>query len=606
MRKTRPWLYVFLPVLYLGIIFGLVVFQFSKKSDSFSQSLGDMTVSGKTSETGEPVDLSLHGRGLELPFSSSRTLALVFADGTTKKVRPTKWAWKDGNLVVQFETGIVLSLEKTGTGGGILLLKVALPADITATAVHVPFAGEGGARVERNASLPLVVITRGSQKFLASLDGALDRVEPDNTFILGVRRSPAGTPTLRPIRLEGLPEGVSPVYQWLVQGAGPGVVTQARDALSQYLERAWKSWGDTRLKTARGGWLMADGSVRFSSRLAAAWAREALARGTYPAVLARLQSLLADNPTPWNYDALPFLGNLMEVTQAQRRTVESLTLASPPDWAGGLRLWLDARYYGPDGAAARLQKLLQTGELPTKTADLVGFLANLGSLRAADSTLDTSDRVTQVVTQLIGRVIRHEGQLFVATAEGYHDLKSGLIFGQLLLDQTSNVNTDQWQAIGSQLVLSALTEQDALSRIPEVLILTPGQADRTEGGFYPEDLYSGLLATGSPEQVLTKAAGLSTGAFVRSALPLVSQTSASLQLKFTFQFPTGSAESLVIVGVQPFDSILLHGIRWRTDPQFQSYTDGWYYSASTQTLYVKVKHREDQEELVINLLPPQN
>jgi hypothetical protein len=47
----------------------------------------------------------------------------------------------------------------------------------------------------------------------------------------------------------------------------------------------------------------------------------------------------------------------------------------------------------------------------------------------------------------------------------------------------------------------------------------------------------------------------------------------------------------------------LHGIRWRTDPQFQSYSDGWYYSASTRTLYVKIKHREELEELVINMVP---
>jgi hypothetical protein len=595
MRKTRNWLYVFLPLLYVSIVFGLVVFQFSKKSDSFSQSLGDVTVSGKTSENGDPVDLSLHGRGLEFQFSAGKTLVLVASDGNSTKYRPTRWSWKDGNLEVEFEGGIGLTFQKTGTNGGVLLLQPHLPDALSTTRfLRLPFSGENGGRLERDASHPFVTIIRGNQKFLASLDGALDQIDTDNNFVLTVQKG-----KLRPVRLEGLAEGANPLYQWLVQGVPGTLVNDARAALATYVGNAFKAWGDTRFKASQGGWLTSDGTVRFSSRLVAAWAHAALENGTYPAMISRVQVLLSNHPNTWNYDALPYLGNLMEVTQAQRHEVETLTWASSPDWAGHPRLWLDAKAYGPEGGAAHLQKLLLSGELPTKTADLVGVLANLATMKGVDPAVET--RVAQVLNLLVVHVVRQEDDLFVATAEGQHDLKSGLILGRLLLDQTSNLQSDQWQSIGSQLLLSALHYQDALTKIPQLVPLVPGQPDKPEGGFYPEEVYAGLLAQPAPEVEL--GTGAPAGSFVRSANAVVAKTISESVWKLRFQFPVGAAESVVVVGLPPFDSILLHGIRWRTDPQFQSYSDGWYYSASTRTLFVKIKHREELEELVINMVP---
>jgi hypothetical protein len=44
----------------------------------------------------------------------------------------------------------------------------------------------------------------------------------------------------------------------------------------------------------------------------------------------------------------------------------------------------------------------------------------------------------------------------------------------------------------------------------------------------------------------------------------------------------------------------MHGIPWKSDPEYFSYTDGWAYDEETQTLYVKITHRLETEELVLN------
>ncbi len=595
MRKTRPWLYLFLPLLYLGVVFGLVVLQFSKKSDSFSQSLGDMTVAGKIADGGGPSDLSLRGRGFEFKFTAAHTLGLVRSDGSVVGLRPVQWAWKDGNLIVQFEKGVVLTLLKTSAGGSVLLLQPTLPADLAKTTVklHLPFAPEGGGRSEVNATRPLVVVTKGSQRFLASLDGLADVVENDNSFLLGVSQG-----LVRPIRLEPLPEGADPVRQWLAQASNDTATAQAKEAQAAWVDRAWKGWSEGRLSAARGGWVTSDGNVRFSSRLAAAWAREGLARGTYPAVMATIQGLPGLSAAKWGNEALPYLGNLMEVTQAHRRSVEA-ALANV-DWTDAPNLWRQAVFYGPAGAPARLERLMLSGELPTKTAALLGLFENLVAVKVDRGTeIDPAvePRLAQVIAELIGRTVRQDDELFVLTGEGWRDLKSSLLLGKLLQGQTSNLEAEQWQSIGSQLILSVLRYQDSFGGLPEAVLARPGQAVKREGLFYPEEVPQ-LLPTKEPVEIRLE--GVGENAFVRSANPLVSKVSTPAQLKLRFQFPVGSAESIVVSGIGPFESILLHAIRWRTDPQFQGYTDGWYYSAATRTLYVKIKHREELEELVIN------
>jgi hypothetical protein len=155
---------------------------------------------------------------------------------------------------------------------------------------------------------------------------------------------------------------------------------------------------------------------------------------------------------------------------------------------------------------------------------------------------------------------------------------------------------------GARLIVSALAYQDAAGRLPETLVTQDGKVVRQEGTLLPEELYSLVRPAAASE---TELADWGSGAFVRSPGKVEAQDITPTQARFAFRFPAGYAEHIVIAGVPAFDHITMHGIRWRTDPQFQAYTDGWAYSASTKTLFVKIKHREDLEELVVHFQPEQ-
>lgn len=574
MRHNRTWLFFFLPFLYLSVVVALVAVQFSKKSDSFSQSLGDLTIAGKAGSGGQPAELTLRGRGVVFLFDASHALSAETKDGTPSRLRPTSWAWKDGNVIVTFQQGLQIAFDKADGGRSLLVHPVANGALKAFSVLRIPFGPDGGTRLVRGARSSFVEVVRDKTRQLASVDGAQDSIDADNSFVLT-----AGKNGFRPARLDPLSASANLTWLTLDNAADPAA---AETALTQYWTKAYAGWSSA-------------GAI--STKLVDAWSREALIRGDYPAVYARIQALQSRDSRSWGFDAASYLGNIVQLTAQQRSSVEAASSRSQPDWSGQGRLWLDARLYGPVGSADRVKELLVSGKLPDAAPGLVAVLQNLEALQASQPSDAVSSRIQEVQGALLTKVVRREGDLFVQTPEGYLDLRSSLLLGRLWMDLSKTLSNETYGSAGAQLVVSALGYQDAAGHLPEVLVTQDGQIVRQEGAILPEEIYASVKPAPATE---TDLPAWGPSAFIRTPAKIVAQSISEAEARFSFRFPAGSAEHIVIAGVPAFDHITMHGIRWRTDPEFQSYTDGWAYSASTKTLYLKIKHREDLEELVIH------
>lgn len=578
MRYARTWLYVFLPFLYLTILLGLVAVQFSKKNDSFSQSLGELTVTGKTPAAGQTAELSIRARGLVFTFGGKHPLQVISSEGPAR-LRPLSWTWRDGNAVVRFEQGLELVFEKAEGGRSLLIHPVGTGASKRFTQIRIGFGADGGARLVHGARTTLMEVLRDSDRLLASVDGIRDRIDVDHSFVLT-----AGPSGFRPGRLDPVVPGVPSDLAWFVLDKSMAPA-DAEAALAKYWDKALVGWNS---------------ATTFSSVLVDAWGREALKRGIYPETFVKLQRLQGLERSEWTFGAMAYLGNMVNLTAEFRRNVEAASSRSQPDWATAGRLWLDATYYGPEGSADRVKRLLLTGDLPSTAAGLVVVFRNLMDIQQAQPAPAVAARLEEVSASLRALVVRREGRLFVEGASGLLDLRSGLLLGRLWLRYAENLAYEAYTTVGTQLVLSALAYQDASGRIPEFLVTQDGAVVRQEGWISPESVYSVVRPAAALEVPLPQ---WGARAFLRAPSTIESVQISSTKARFVLRFPTATAEHIVIAGVPPFDHLTLHGIRWRTDPQFQSYSDGWYYSASTATLFLKVKHRDDLEEITIYFQP---
>lgn len=65
---------------------------------------------------------------------------------------------------------------------------------------------------------------------------------------------------------------------------------------------------------------------------------------------------------------------------------------------------------------------------------------------------------------------------------------------------------------------------------------------------------------------------------------------------FTVEFPEGDTHYIIIKGVNPFNSIYIYDMAFRTDPRFESYnSSGYVYKKSTNTLLLKSRHKSEFE-----------
>ncbi len=582
MRKKRPIGYFLLPLLYISAILGLMVLQFSK-SESFLQSWGDWTVSGRSpSSRGASVhdllDFQIRGQGLIFTFSAARPAVVIANDGTALKTRPVRWTRNQDGVSVLFQDGMRLEyLKSTGTNQKIVIQPYLPDSLKTASAIVLPFSLEKGLSAVRDPFLPMLTLGQGSQVTVVSLDGGGDLITEDNSFFLQSGK------VIHPIRIETVKADLDPLSRWLGRVEPTANVKSLMDS---YWVKAYAGWSNGRYHN--GDWDMGNGSTRFSEALAAAYLREALLKGDYDSAI---NKATVDAKT-WGFRAMPYFGNLMDITQAKRVKVELEASQASLDWTNP-NLIRDALYYGPDGFADQIKKALKNDPLPTSWDGRLGYWANLLDLAQTEPKGQWLTRCTAVASAILSGLQREGNLVYCPATGGGQNLKATFILGNLLAKYEGLLKEKTYMPLAQNLISYVLSQADKWGLFPEFI-----ETASSSPVVRPEELFDEI----SPEALQEysfNAPSWSQPNFLRAPSQVKSVQITPEQATFSFDFPTGHSEYILIQGVPAFDHILLHGIRWRTDPDFQDYSDGWYYNSGTKTLYVKIKHRVESEDLVI-------
>ena len=71
-------------------------------------------------------------------------------------------------------------------------------------------------------------------------------------------------------------------------------------------------------------------------------------------------------------------------------------------------------------------------------------------------------------------------------------------------------------------------------------------------------------------------------------------------MRISVGFPQGDTHYMVFKGIKPFDRIQIYGMEFHTDPRFETYnSSGYRYDAATETLYLKMRHKTEYEDVVL-------
>jgi hypothetical protein len=159
---------------------------------------------------------------------------------------------------------------------------------------------------------------------------------------------------------------------------------------------------------------------------------------------------------------------------------------------------------------------------------------------------------------------------------------------------------DSYISLGRTLIYSVLDLADTEGFVPTGVRIQGGEAEPTGDLLSPESIYRIVPSVHYTPAEYPLYSYLYPGSWIWTASQLTDIKIDDQQYRFYFSFPIGETHYLLIHGIRPMTSMIMHGIAWKSDPEYFRYTDGWAYDESTQTLFVKMTHRKISEELVLN------
>ncbi|MDR2783206.1 MAG: hypothetical protein LBB48_05110 [Treponema sp.] len=223
-----------------------------------------------------------------------------------------------------------------------------------------------------------------------------------------------------------------------------------------------------------------------------------------------------------------------------------------------------------------------------------------------------NDRVYSLISAGIRKNSRGD-KVFVFN-NGSADMLFNLRLGKALLLYAQNAGNDGWAAAARSVILSVLSMTNDEGFAPKELLVSDIMAERPTSVEASVTIHSAYLyrELGVGENY-ARAVSIAGG----TNIPLIwawtaaTRVSASLtgstlgasgsSLDIAVDFPTGEIHYMLIRNIPPsIDRLQLYNQIYRTALDFERYdSSGWVYSASEQTLLVKMKHRSQTEHIRI-------
>ncbi|UCF98593.1 MAG: hypothetical protein JSV89_03425 [Spirochaetaceae bacterium] len=606
-RKLSP-IYYIIPVVYIGVILFFIFMQFQAR-EKFSERIGSLVVSGVFAKTlgGEQRmrHLEVQFHGLRMEFSASANVIAGFGE-----TRESKLALESFN---QFPDGFELALNDDAAlrfvvEGGVedrVVITPSIPRQLRGMrTLSLPFHSLDGT-VEAVKGIPLLAHQGPAGLTYASLSSGSQIDTEEGRFVLRVGSEGDA------LVLERVPEDSDPYVYWFSRSFTLVDEENFADTVESYLNRAYQYWYSVFLGNPGSRDLIGDLGTSLIS--------EAIKRGEYRRTLALLSRNLrqlasenADNPELYNSAA--YLGNLPSFLAARQNSaseqIQGITdLIRQADFSvfKTPRLLPFILNHAPFSLAEEVLRLADSVQL--ETAD-VNTLINLviiylDALKYLDVGEATLARMSDIIDRFVFPSI-HKTQrgLFLSTSRSDQapeaNLYMSILMGTTLMQAGEALARQSYTAIGRTLTYSALDLADTEGFLPARVLIQSGEAEPRGDLLSPQSVYHLLPGSYYTPTEYPLYSFLYPGSWIWTVSRLADVKIDDTQYRFFFSFTVGDTHYLLIQGIRPVSSVIMHGIPWKSDPEYFRYSDGWLYDETTQTLYAKMTHRTESEELVLN------
>lgn len=579
--------------LYLLVFGALVVVQFSRRS-GFTLTEGSLALSGRysnaagvsssTAERALTGPLGVFFGGMEFRLSEDDGLRSTNANGGSEETRPVAMTVGDNAATVKLSDGSIIVF-RTAFAGGAETLQVSATLARSVTALYLPYR-------------PL-----RSSRMVEAGDGTVNFVSGDGSYSFGRavvdsdRRAlllKAGSPSFAYGKV--LPrKSFSPADLALPQAADKVAYERT---LQHWRDQAYASWER-----------MMAGSP--DEETIVSYVAESARRGGYRSAVATAPKTFVDGGGRTFLSSVYF-GRLDEALRSlssdERETLgrlsrlaneRNLDLFAERDLIAYLAVHASRTLANDVAAFARS---VDPGSVTPITA--IGFLecwSDWKTYRPGEE--NPFDALLDQARFVLSRTLkRAEDGSVLPIVDDKIDTFFALRAGRALERSADPQKDTAWVSLGRTLTLSVLALADPAGSVPTLLQAQPSSAPTPVGQtrLMASRIYR-LISDDArlPRSVPLEADGGSP-LWAWTCAPSVVVHREEGVLDVSVEFAVGETHYMMIRGLRPFTKIQLYGIDFRTDPRFERYdSSGWAYSASEQTLILKMKHKAPIEHVRI-------
>ncbi|MDR2632225.1 MAG: hypothetical protein LBC51_01190 [Treponema sp.] len=588
--------------LYMAIFVLLGTLQFAHKG-TFTRQIGSLVVSGRyrSSEYGKlPQDANHYPLAGELVISfggmrfsitdRNDGLSLIKTDGTKEAMLPVAMTISGETLGIQLSGGaeLIFGLSDTGERTELLIHAVLGEAILGLELPYKPL------KTSRNYD-------RGDGQFEVVADTGItygfSRILLDSERHVLVLHQEAPFISYRPV-LEG--QSFTP-QDFILTDAQ--YAASYKERVSRWREQSFNLWSRS-ISTGN------------SEDLVLAYGGEAISRGTYRQAIAAVPAAFL-NGTRRTYESTVFLGQLdlglRSLVSAERDTFNRLSRMIQEGSLEFLKEPHVVEYLAVRGYLSLLKDglgLLNTLDPARVSPDLIpamfdGYTDWMVYRSITEKTGIQENPFMRFIDQMyfiISQGLTKSPQGVFVFYEGRADTAFNLHLGKAFMVYAENAGIMDWAAIGRSLILSVLSLVNAGGTAPAGLFIA-------EEGILSEDTSSPRLSSALLYRILTpgenypRAVSLSSGnpaIWTWTAASSLSVSQGNAMLDIAVSFPVEEIHYMLIRGIPRPTRVQIYDMDYRTAPDFERYnSSGWSYSASEQTLLLKMRHRNPVEHIRI-------
>ncbi len=635
MKKSISKLYYIIPVIYIVIIFLFLYLQF-RGSETIRKDMGNTHILiEKSRGTGfKPVSIkkvNIEYNKLLFSFSKKTPLRLII-NNLTSDLSIINYKFLSDGIILKYDRGI--SIEFIGRGEPENTLKVKVTAPLVSdkdnrTVISIPFNINSEYKKVVN-NIPVMLWKNGSSSVYLSLpEGSSIDKNKDNILLRYTKIDKKNIIDINTFRSR---DNFNPYLAWYSEHLTPVDAESFTGTIKAYTGKAYTGWIKTRLDRKKNGWRNPDKRIFFNEKIVASALSASIDRNEYRTVFESMLKIIRREIKDRPGKNIPFItsvfygglkkysSNLQEQDSKRitgiREKVKTLD-KSVFDNQNLVTVILDR---GPFFLIQELTGFAETidfSQEDIKTSlNLLNYYIEISKNLVNNGNYN--NRILKIINgKILPDLIPYKDKVFITDNKKNNKKQAGgntininltfragiLILKMLNLSIDKLPEKEKYLFIGRKLIASSLSLTDNKGILPlNIRLNTKKQITEKKGYILPEDIYpaiAGLLKSYYPEETpLFKYLEPGTWIWTTAGIKRISISNKSYV--FTLAYPVRQAHFILIQGIKPFKEIIIHGIRWKQDPSYYRYPNGWFYDKYTKTLFIKITQRKRYDRIILN------